>query len=160
MKEYIISIGAIIVITSVISIILPNGKTGKFIKGLFSIIITLVILSPLTNVSFKVPNIGDFNTKLEYQESFLFYITENKINGLEYDSEIILKNCGIKNAKVSIDYEVNEDFSHSIKKVKINLEKAVIISDGQHINIIEEGVNSLSKYLSVDKEDIKIDGNI
>ena len=158
MKEYVISIGAVILVTTVLTIIIPQGKIGKFVKGFFSIIITLVILSPLSNLSLDEFNLNDFNVNSKYQHDFLYYVAENKIASLEQDSQIILENSGIKNAEVDIDFIVNDDYSTSIKNVKINLKKAVIISNGQHINIIEEGVNYVSKYLSVDKGVIVVDG--
>ena len=158
MKEYIVSIAAVILITTVLTIVIPNGKIGKFIKGLFSIVIILVILSPITNLSFEAPNLNDINTSVSFQEDYLYFIATNKIESLEKDSQIILENCGIKHAEVCIDFIVKENYSTSIKNVKINLKKAVIISNGQHINIIEEGVNLVSKYLSVDKEVIFVDG--
>ena len=38
MKQWILSVGIIVLLTSMVSLILPEGKIGKFIKAMFSLI--------------------------------------------------------------------------------------------------------------------------
>ena len=47
MNSYLLSISVIVFLTSIISLILPDGKMGKYVKSFFSILILLVIISPI-----------------------------------------------------------------------------------------------------------------
>lgn len=46
MKEYILSIAGIVLLSAVITVILPSGKMGKFIKGAMKLFTLVVLVSP------------------------------------------------------------------------------------------------------------------
>ena len=93
-----------------------------------------------------------------YQENYLDYVNQKRINSLENDCTDVLLNIGVSGAKISLDYSVDENYQIMITKVNINLENAVIISGNKHIDIIEEIKTALSEYLSVSKEIMVIYG--
>ena len=47
MKDWIISIVSVVLITNIVCLILPQGKMGRFVKNIFSILTVLVIIKPL-----------------------------------------------------------------------------------------------------------------
>lgn len=47
MKSYILAIAGVILLTAVITVILPGGKTGKFLKGAMKLVILAVMISPV-----------------------------------------------------------------------------------------------------------------
>ena len=49
MKVWIISIGAVILMTVISLYIIPEGKLGKHVKGIFSVLIIFVIINPVIN---------------------------------------------------------------------------------------------------------------
>ena len=158
MNGWILSIGAIIVITTIITIILPEGKMGKFIRGYFALIIMVVILNPLLNLDGSC--LVDFdNNEVEgvfIQNDFIDYVTRQKITKLQKNCEKICENKGISNAVVTIEYSVTENADYEILLVVVNLKKSVIISNGEHIDNIEVIRQTIADYLSIDLKLISV----
>lgn len=46
MKAYILSIAGVVLISAIVTIIAPNGKMGKFVKGTVRLFILVVMLAP------------------------------------------------------------------------------------------------------------------
>lgn len=154
MKNWILSIVSIIIIIEIISMILPEGKMGKYIRGTFSLFIMLLILRPMLN--FNLDNLYQditFSNKYEvvYQDDYLEYTTEKKKKGIEDNVRNTLSHCGIFDAYFVIDYSCDTNNCLIAEKVSVNLENAVIISDKEHINIIEDVKTAISILLSIDK---------
>ena len=160
MKEWILSVCAVTILTVIVGMILPQGKMGKFIKSIFSLIIMLVILKPI--LSFDLDDLhfdmGVGNTEVVYQKNYLDYVNQKKIDSVESDCADVLYNIGVSGANILLDFSTDENYEIMITKVNINLENAVIISGNKHIDIIEEIKNALSEYLSVNKEIMVIYG--
>ena len=152
MKSWILSVGATIILTSLICLILPEGKMGKYIKSIFSILVLLTIFSPIINI--KNINV-DIDTSLIYggnielQTEYLSYVYEKKIDEYKINCLKIIENFGIDNVSVDISYSIKDD-KIFIENLYINLKDAVINSDKNHIVIIEEIKNEIKKYLMVD----------
>lgn len=154
MKNWIISIGIIIVILSILTIIFPSNKLGKFSKGIFSLIAILVIIKPIVNFSNNNYNIGYIDSsEIVIQNEFIDYINFCKISNLKSKCEMILNNYQISNVNIDIIYE-NLENNLIIKKCVINLSNAVINSDKEHIHIIEESRKTISKLLSIDESKV------
>lgn len=60
MKEWIISIAGIICLGILLEIVLPDGKSAKYIKGAFSLVVVLAIAAPLPSLLKK-----DFQAKID-----------------------------------------------------------------------------------------------
>ena len=156
MKEWILSVAAIIILVEIISIILPDGKMNKYIRGTFSFLIILVILQPIINFNFDKYSKFSFSNdeqenNIEYQDEYLGVVFENKVKILESDVDKILTQFGIFDAIVKIKYDIDDMKNLNVTNVEINLENAVINSDKEHINIIEQAKDGVANYLSVDK---------
>ena len=67
MKEWILSIGTIIILTTIADLILPDGKIGKYIKCFFSLLVMLVILTPIINYKNNNLNIDMTAIDKEYE---------------------------------------------------------------------------------------------
>ena len=70
--------------------------------------------------------------------------------------EKALEDIGVIDSIVKIDYVITNTFSYSIKNVFINLEKSVIKSDKEHIDIIEEIKKIVSNLLLIGDELISV----
>lgn len=155
MKNYLLTISTTVLLTSVVSLILPEGKMGKYIKSFFSVLVLLVIISPVVSLS-ELDLKNTFSDSKVIQEDYLEYIYTSKTSSLEKDCVNILKNFGVENAKVEIQYDIGENYEYSIKNAIIYLCDAVINSNGEHINNIEESISNISNYLQVERKFIKI----
>lgn len=158
MNTWLISITVSVIITTILTILLPNGKLKVLIKGAFSLIITLVMLQPLLNLKnseFKIDGFAiEANVTLQYD--YLGYVAEEKIKFLEVESVKILEDVGIRDASIQIKYYMTENGEVVIDKAKIFLYDSVIISNIEHIDIIEEIKQRISNYLSVDQDSVII----
>lgn len=153
MKTWIISISAIVFITSIFGIIVPDSKIGKLIKSVFSILIIFVIISPIANIKNQDVSFENFinTSEIVYQNDYLDFIANKKAKELENESKKIIENLGVNNVFVNICYMHNNLEKFIVKSVEVNLKNAVIISDKAHINIKEQIRTELSSYLEIDK---------
>jgi stage III sporulation protein AF len=158
MSTWIISITVSVIITTILTILLPNGKLKVLIKGAFSLIITLVMLQPLLDLKNSEFEIDGFvsETNMTLQYDYLGYVAEEKVKFLEVESVKIIEDVGIRDAAVQIKYYMTENGEVVIEKAKIFLYDSVIISNIEHIDIIEEIKQRISNYLNVNKNSVII----
>ncbi len=153
MKDWIISITAVVLITSIVCLILPPGKMGKYIKSIFSLLTMLVVIKPIVyikDINFDYQQIIGAD-EIALQDDFLIYVFDKKIEEYEQNCVEIVEKVGIKNANINIEYDIEENQNIKINFVKINLQNSVIISDEQHINIKEEMITDIASYLNIKK---------
>ena len=158
MKSWIISLGCIIIISALITMLLPEGKLGKFIKYYFSLIIMIVIIQPISKINnYNLNYDSIFNEKqINIQLDYLEYVTEKRINNHILDCKKIAENLGIRDVLIDINYNIDEKGEIILNKVYINLKNSVIISDKAHINIIVELKDSICDYLAIEEEQVVI----
>lgn len=153
MKEYVLSIIVSVLLVSVASIILPEGKMAKFTKSIFSLIIIIIIITPALKL-LKDPvefNKFDVESDSTFSEDvdFLEYVYYKKIENLSTATENTLKNKNY-DADVEIIYEIS-DYQIIIKKVNVILQSTVISDDDKHI-IISVIKETVANRLDIDKE--------
>ena len=154
MKNWVLSIGITIIVISILTIILPSNKLGKLTKGIFSLIIILVIIQPIISFSNNNYQIGDIEySEIIIQNDFIDYVNFTKIENLKQKCNQILKNYEIEGATVDILYE-NTNYTLIIEKCVINLSNAVINSNEEHIYIIKETKNLISELLLIDESKV------
>ena len=157
MKEWIFNISITAVAVTAISLIVPDGKTGKVIKGILPFIVLLSVVKPILNFNYE-QNVNEIfvptQTEEIYQEDFLYSITRKRIVCLEKNCENILNAKGITGASVNIEYDY-ENGSYKINLVTVNLKISVINSDKEHIDI-NEIETTIKNFLAVDKGMVKI----
>lgn len=158
MKTWIISISAIVLLTSIFSLIIPESRIGKLIKNVFSILIIFVIISPLSNLKTQNLSFESFvnTSEITFQNDYLNYIGDKKSTELKNESIKIIEKLGVNNVFVNICYNYDSSKNFIVEYAQINLKNAVIISDKEHINIKEEIRNALSFYLQIDKNNVLI----
>ena len=158
MKNWIISLGTIIILSSLITIILPEGKLNKFIKCYLSLIIMIVIIQPITSIkslNFNFENVFQEN-QIELQYDYLEYVANIRINNYIDNCKKIAKDVGVDGLIVEIMYEIDENNEIIFNNVLLNFKNSVIISDKEHIDIIEEVKTSICKYLDVEQNKVVI----
>ena len=160
MKEWILSIVVMVLLTTIITIICPEGKLGKMVKGIFSLIILLVIINPLLNFNKSTINL-DFNNLFQQENSsiqtgFLDYSINKKIEIYKKECIEIIEKIGIEGAIVEIEYSISDKYEFSIYSAKIYLNKSVIKTEKEHIVVIEEIMDSISNYLNISKTNVLI----
>ena len=158
MKAWILSVSAVVMITAIITLVLPEGKIGKYIKSIFSLFIIFTIIKPLFYIKeseFDYKNIF-YQNNIELQYDFIEYVSQEKINEYEKQCLKILENSGIQKSLLKISYSLEVDSKIKIEQVTINLKNSVIISDKEHIDIIKESKQNIASYLNIKEDLVKI----
>ena len=161
MKEYLISVITVSILSSLIIGIIPEGKTSKTIIFCINLILSISIIFPIIN---KIKN-GDFSLNIIETQN---YSIDEKINTdyirysiekrVENNKKIIENYLTEKNlnGEIKIEYDIDASFNIVYKKISVKLNKKVIIKNQSNINIIEEIKNYVSSLLLVDKEIIEV----
>ena len=159
MSAWVLSLIGIVLISCVITIILPDGRLGKVIKGICSLVITLVIIYPLLSKDSinSVFVLDDNNIQIDVQEEYVNYVFESRAEQTINEIINLIENKGVKDVICDVGYEkYNGNNNFTINFILINLNNAVIISDKEHILVIEEIISIVSQQFDLDKNKIVI----
>ena len=136
MTGYILSILGIVVAGVFIDIIVPAGTINKYIKGIYSIFVVAVLISPV--VKFLNKN-HDFTIKYEeynVNDELLDYIFTMRATSLETNIEKALADEGFSNVDIKFTFSI-ENNELKYNSCNVNLKNLVISADNQHINKYE-----------------------
>lgn len=155
LKTYVTLLGALVITVTILSLLLPKGKTQKVIRTVLSLTVALSVLKPVMTLNGE--DLTDIDLPfLSVQEDFISFSDEYTVKLQETACESLVKNQGVKNCEVKIGYE-RTDGVIEIKKVDVILFGEVIISDGENIDIKEEITEAISSFLEVKREIVSID---
>ena len=157
MKEWIISVVSVVFIVSISSYIVPEGKIGDYIKGIFSFLLIFVIVKPLFSVNdndFTLKSLTVNSANIEVQTNYLDYVYDKKYQNLLTDCINSLEQLGIKNTSIDIKYTINENGIFNLEKIIVNLQNAVMNTNKEHIDIIEEIKNNFVNKFEISKDKV------
>ena len=147
MKAYILSIAGILILSSVITILSPSGKMKPMIQSATRLACVFVLISPFAQINQF--NFSDFNIST-VDEGYL----QTCISlAQEQESQIItqkIKNLYGQDCFVSVTCEGESPFS--VKKIQIKIEHSSIISQREHIDIIDKIKAWLAANYSCEQE--------
>lgn len=157
MKSWLLSIGVVLLMITSLNLILPEGKTGKTIKNIFSLILLMVVIRPVLNIK-NANNFTFFQNQdnIIVNEDFIEQTYNKRIDFYVNDCKKLLKNYGVMDSNVQMIYEIDENYNLIINKIIIKFDDEVINSVGPHIDIIENIKESISNSFNLDKKDILI----
>lgn len=135
-----------VIIISVVMLLVPKGKCQSVIKWVFSIITTIVIVSPFCKIFQKTNYIPQV---IAFQEDYLSGFYQRSLETNKTLIENFLEGKGFSNAEVTVVSTV-ENNSIKYKKVQIRLKNFVINTDKQNINIINETQNFVKTLLGAE----------
>ncbi len=155
-EKYALSIAGIVIISEIAKTLLPNGKMQKIANSAFSLILVVMLLSPikeLKNVQFS--NKFDLETVYidEYFESYTNYLREkNLVDEIE---KFLLKK-GYENFSVTLETD-SQNSTIIVRKILVKFNNFVIDEEKAHI-IITEIKEALSFEYNLSKEDVLVSG--
>lgn len=157
MKDWIISVVAIVILNSLLFLIIPNGRYSSLLKGIFSIISLYVVLLPV--IKLKDLNFEDISVEYEQnlQYDYLEFGFDSKCFELENYCLTVLSEEGFDVSSVNIEYEICDLYDFSIKNVSVEIKKNVIISENEHIVISEKIKSSVCSVLRVYDKEFAVD---
>lgn len=143
----------IVIFFAVIYSIIPKDKTGKTVSLIFSIIVSILIISPFLNLKF----FSNFNGEIieNVDGSYVNYIENKKINLIKNNVKNFVNSEERLIDDVEIDYEKNEN-DFNIKSVTVFLDKNVINNGEENIIIIDKIKSKIQMILSIGKEKVNV----
>lgn len=156
-KEYLLSIAVVSVLTVISQLLLPEGKLKKTSQVIFNFIIILCIINPIISNKLNLDlTFSAEEREMKIDDSAVYLIREQETLNLEKNCQALLNSEGIEGVKVKIQpSNLTEVFS--IEKVTLNFDNLRISEESEHINIISKAITIVSDYLSFSKEDIVIE---
>ena len=134
MQGYILGVCGAAILSALITILLPEGRTGKFVTGILRFFCLLVLLLPLFSLaeSFSFT----LNGKVEPDRAFLEYMCEERAREEEQDFEALALEKLDAEVDVTLTAEVVE-WEYVVSKVTIKIIKTGMNGEDGHIFIIE-----------------------
>lgn len=157
-SSWVLSIAGISVIGVLVELILPSGQTKKYVKGVFAFVVVMVIITPLPKLfgsNFQVDDILEEDAII-IQEDFVYQINRQRLEKIEEMIESDLKEEGFENVTVKINANIFT-VNMSIDAVFVDLTNLVITKNAKHKNTNDTIINSVLKYVNVNKSDIIIE---
>lgn len=156
MYSWLLNIVGVILISVLLEVILPSGKTAVFLKHIISLFVLYVVVNPI--ILFFTNNYNIF--KGDGISVDLNYIYNNNLNKVEYYESEIIKNIelmGYKNVSVILNGGIfEEDLSFNLAFVDLtNVENN---SKSEKDKIIEDIKNVVIEIAGVSKENIVVYG--
>lgn len=152
---WIMSVAGICILGVLVDLVLPNGQTKKYIKGIFAFIVVFVIISPipsLLNKEFSVDDIFEEDA-IVIQEDFIYQINNERLENIENMIKLDLKEQGVENVELILSANI---FTNDmvIEAVFVDLSRVVLNEKLEHIDINELVAKSILKYVSVNESNI------
>ncbi len=157
MGAWLLKITGVIALSTLSSLLIPNGQTKKYVKGIFALITLFVLVSPLPKLlksDFSgFPNVFDTATELEIDETFLYGVATKAYKTQERNIEKFLKEKGIK-AKVK--FVVKSETSSEIDYVNVILSDKSFERDKSNSIDIGALKSEISKFSGVPKDKLRV----
>ncbi len=155
-SAWLLSIAGVSVLSVVVDILLPKGQTEKYIKGIFAFVMILVIIAPLPKLLKAEINFNEIFQKeeIKLQEDFIYQQNQNKLTLLKKEIESDLKENNLDGVEVSIYGDIFSD-EMQIEKIFVDLTNLVINDKNQHIDIEKTVIETIQKYVLLEKEKIE-----
>lgn len=157
MGAWLLKITGVIALSALSSLLIPNGQTKKYVKGIFALITLFVLVSPLPKLlksDFSgFPNTFDTATELEIDETFLYGVATNAYKTQERNIEKFLKEKGIE-AKVK--FVVKSETSSEIDYVNVILSDKSFERDKSNSIDIGALKNEISKFSGVPEDKLRV----
>ena len=150
-----LSIVGICLLSVVIDLMLPSGKTNASIKKVVSYAIILVVLLPIPNIlngNIKAESLFD-NSIIELQDNYIYNLNQSKLESIKNKIENELNSMGILGVSVSISANIFED-DMEIYAIYVDLYNLVITEDASNINIKKIVKDLILGCISIKEEKI------
>ena len=138
MQAYILGVCGAVVISALITILLPEGKTGKFIGGILKLFCVAVMLLPVPALLREVGVTGGGSGgEMQPDEAFIDAVFSRRAEEEEETLEgKIDEEVGVT-ALVDILWEC-EDFAYTVEEIDVKIEDFGIYGADRHIFVIEQ----------------------
>lgn len=106
MKQWVLSVAGMAILSVIADIVLPNGQTRKYIKTVIGIVVTLVVVQPVFAL-FRQNNLSTATEEsYQPQQEYLGYVANLQQSDVE-NLHSVLTEAGFDNCAVYFDVKSN-----------------------------------------------------
>ncbi len=154
MNAYVLSVTGIVILYSILTAVVPDGKTSKTIKGIMHLVCILVIVSPILDF-FNIgepPNIngekftGNFTeSSIQADNAFIQYYSEMRVHQAQEDLAEELADLYAVDTRIIIEWEWGEREAMGYKTDEIYIKCIQVYGLETHADTVR---NAVSEYLT------------
>lgn len=147
MSGWVLSVTAVICLTVLLDIIMPDGQMKKYVKGIVSIIVIFVIITPLASIA-----VGEFDlTKGNIT------IDSDMLDNLESTSDRYRETqleAMLSDDDITADVKIEND--NGKKKVEVIIQNQVLSEN--EMNILKQKVkDTVTDFLCIDSGSVSVE---
>lgn len=147
MSGWVLSVTAVICLTVLLDIIMPDGQMKKYVKGIVSIIVIFVIITPLASIA-----VGEFDlTKGNIT------IDSDMLDNLESTSDRYRETqleAMLSDDDITVDVKIEND--NGKKKVEVIVQNQVLSEN--EMNILKQKVkDTVTDFLGIDSGSVSVE---
>ena len=146
-KSWLLNVVGIVFAGAILDMVMPDGKTNKFIKHVFSVFVLYVIISPILSLKFDLQDVSGTSSNLLYFNNF------EKIESLQDELCSDFESSGIQNCNLIINANYFDE-NCSVSSVYVDIVNAEYGSNLSVNEVKEIIVSHIVNKLNVGVEDI------
>lgn len=147
MSGWVLSVTAVVCLTVLLDIIMPDGQMKKYVKGIVSIIVIFVIVTPLASLAVGKFDLTKGNITIDSDMLESLESTSDRYREIQLES--MLSDDGIT-ADVKILSENGK------KKVEVIIKNEVLSEN--EMNILKQKVSkTVAEFLDIDDSDVGVE---
>lgn len=150
MQGYILAVCGAVILSALVSILLPEGRIGKFVSGMLKVFCVLVMLLPLyeliSGLSAPEAETGSTQSSIELDESFIDGMFAERARVQEDELALALS----QDPGVCVSAEVlwkSVEYAYEVYEVRIKIENFGIYGEDEHIFVIEQVEERVSELM-------------
>lgn len=154
-SSWLLSIAGISVVSILIDMILPNGQTSKYIKGIFAFFMLFVIISPIANLLKQNISVDEIfaTSQIEIDNEFIYQVNRTKLSYLENQINDDFTKSNLLGANCVVNGDIFE-VNMQIKNVFVDFSNLVILPENEHIDIRKTAKEIVLKHVEIEEEKI------
>ena len=147
MSGWVLSVTAVVCLTVLLDIIMPDGQMKKYVKGIVSIIVIFVIVTPLASLVVGKFDLTKGNITIDSDMLESLESTSDRYREIQLES--MLSDDGI-----TADVKIVSD--NGKKKVEVIIKNEVLSEN--EMNILKQKVSkTVAEFLDIDDSDVGVE---
>lgn len=153
MSGYILAVAGAVLLSAALSVILPGGKMGAFLKGMSRLFVFAVLVSPLASL-LKKQEISLGSSEVGEDRGYLTECARLLSERDEREIAAFLQEEYSLSATASVSREIGDGFP--LTKIRINLSADGIFGQDAHIDMAERIEAALAQRYSCNEELVEV----
>ena len=159
---YILSVTGAVILLAVAEMIMPDGQTAKYVRSALSLILTLIIISPLPNLlrensAAPAAVVTGTGQPIEYNQSYIAALNTMKARQAEEGAVRHLAQNGFGGARVTLDYSGGTE-GITVTAARADVSDMPLPQDSTRAAYLDGFSVCLASYLKIEKGRVFIYG--